>query len=812
MAALVAVLAAAAPARAAELTVVGFTDTTPGVACDATACASIRAALVTAARLPGPDTIEVPAGTQSITNGPLRIASEVNVVGESARTTVLSGDTKSSRVVDVDPGTVAMLSSLTVSHGTADDEDPPYGGGVLNRGTLLLDHVRVTGNRAPLGGGVANYEGVLTVRHTLIDHNSAWSAAGAGGLLNLGGDAGASVTVSDSTVAFNTGALAGGIRAVGNGGNSTTLERVTVARNIGTRGYGGIAIAPDGGRFGVQATIVADNSGILGDDCGGSAPRDDGANVESGTDCGFTSGSDRQDADPGLSGSLVDAGGETDVLTIPWSSVAIDLAPPCPNVTDQRGIQRAQGLGCDAGAYEVEQAPETQIDSGPSGTIANAAPAFTFSSPAPNASFECRLDGPGSIIGSYAACGSPRDYAGLADGTYTFLVRATDGDLADATPATRTFTIDATPPHTSIGFGPTGLTNNASPSLTFGSTEAGSTFECRLDGPGASTGAYAPCTSPEAYSGLRDGAYTFLVFAIDAAGNADPMPASRSFTVDATPPEIELDKGPSGVTTKTSTTFEFSSTKAATTFACRLDGPAAGTGQLGPCASPLSFSGLAPGDYTFFVRATDAAGNQSATSRSFTVALAPTPTPTPTATLSQAPTPIPGQTVVLQRVRGKVRVREPGSRKFIAIGAAQAIPLRSTIDTRAGTVELAAALVAETAPQKAKFFGGMFKVTQSASTTNLSLNERLARCTRHSASASARKRRTRKLWGNGSGSFRTRGHYSSATVRGTKWLVKDSCGKTVARVARGLVAVRDFVKHKTVLVRAPRSYTARSRR
>src|SRR5207244_2344854 len=83
---------------------------------------------------------------------------------------------------------------------------------------------------------------------------------------------------------------------------------------------------------------------------------------------------------------------------------------------------------------------------------------------------------------------------------------------------------------------PSGLTNEASPSFSAGATEAGATFECKLDGPGAATGTYAGCSATKAYSGLSDGAYAFSVRAIDAAGNIDASPATRTFTLDATPP------------------------------------------------------------------------------------------------------------------------------------------------------------------------------------------------------------------------------------------------------------------------------------
>jgi hypothetical protein len=74
--------------------------------------------------------------------------------------------------------------------------------------------------------------------------------------------------------------------------------------------------------------------------------------------------------------------------------------------------------------------------------------------------------------------------------------------------------------------GPSGTTSSASPS--FGSP---STFECKLDGPGATAGSFGSCTSPNAYTSLADGSYTFSVRGTDAASNTDASPATRSFTV-----------------------------------------------------------------------------------------------------------------------------------------------------------------------------------------------------------------------------------------------------------------------------------------
>ena len=262
-------------------------------------------------------------------------------------------------------------------------------------------------------------------------------------------------------------------------------------------------------------------------------------------------------------------------------------------------------------------APDTTIDSGPTGTINSASPQFAFSSSETGSTFECRLDGPGAATGTYVSCTSPRTLGPLVDGTYTFLVRATDAaGNVDATPASRTFTVETSFPDTAITSGPTGATNNASPSFAFTSTKPGSTFECRLDG-----AAFAPCTSPQAYTNLTQGAHTFEVRARDSAGNVDPTPASRTFTVDTAAPNTTIDSGPTGTITTNSATFAFSSSETGSTFECRLDGPGAATGTYGTCTSPRILGSLADGTYTFLVRATDAAGNVDASpaSRTFTV-------------------------------------------------------------------------------------------------------------------------------------------------------------------------------------------------
>jgi len=168
---------------------------------------------------------------------------------------------------------------------------------------------------------------------------------------------------------------------------------------------------------------------------------------------------------------------------------------------------------------------------------------------------------------------------------------------------------DTTPPETTIDVAPPPLTTASSTSIAF-SSEAGATFECRLDG-----GAWQSCASPYDLAGLADGAHTFDVRAIDQAGNTDPTPASAGWTVDMSAPGApSISSGPSGLTNSTAADFAFTG-ESGDTFECRLDG-----GSWAACDSPRSYTGLAAGMHTFDVRATDGAGNRSAAaSRSWVI-------------------------------------------------------------------------------------------------------------------------------------------------------------------------------------------------
>jgi hypothetical protein len=94
---------------------------------------------------------------------------------------------------------------------------------------------------------------------------------------------------------------------------------------------------------------------------------------------------------------------------------------------------------------------------------------------------------------------------------------------------------DVEPPRTAIVEGPPPNTKATTATFRFVTSEAGSTFECSLDGE-----AFAACVPPKDYTALAPGPHTFAVRARDPARNADPNPATRAWTIAAAGPTDRL--------------------------------------------------------------------------------------------------------------------------------------------------------------------------------------------------------------------------------------------------------------------------------
>ena len=183
-----------------------------------------------------------------------------------------------------------------------------------------------------------------------------------------------------------------------------------------------------------------------------------------------------------------------------------------------------------------------------------------------------------------------------------------------------------------------------------------------------------------------------------------------------------------------------------------------------------------------------------------------------------APPPVLGQTAAPTLATGTVLVKPPGSGKFTPLDTRASVRIGSTIDTSHGAVGLSFATNGGGATQSGTFSKGQFTVLQSKLKKNHGLTElRLAGggnfkvLCKAKAGHAARNRPSRSLFSSVHGRFTTRGRNSTATVRGTKYLVKDTCAGTLTRVMQGTVVVHDLVKHRKVTLKRGHQYLARSR-
>ncbi len=227
----------------------------------------------------------------------------------------------------------------------------------------------------------------------------------------------------------------------------------------------------------------------------------------------------------------------------------------------RRHLLRATANHGGGGTLKVITAPETTITGGPeegSETTSTSAEFFFSSSSPVKATFYCSLDGSPST-----KCSSGFAYSSLTQGSHHFTVYAVDRyGTPDPTPATRSWTIvsppshvatspDTTAPDTSItsespADGSSTTSTYASFSFT-GTDNAGVvSYECSLD-----SEEFSACTSPKSYGELSVGSHTFRVVAKDGAGNVDPTPAARTWTITA--PDSSVYTVPSSVPSGCST-------------------------------------------------------------------------------------------------------------------------------------------------------------------------------------------------------------------------------------------------------------------
>jgi hypothetical protein len=375
-----------------------------------------------------------PSDTDDETTGDLGISNTMTIAGNGAAKTIIDGNA-TDRVLQVSKcidnqynqqaqtcaigGTVVIISGVTIQNGKKDytGTDPnAFAGGILQNGTLTLDHCVISNNSAnastgaAYGGGIYS-GGTLTLNSCSIRGNKATVQSGSG--IASGGGIVGGVTMMNSTVSGNMardsgGGLSGGGTIInstfsgntaGNGGglngnaiviNSTFsgndanangsgiyhsggtmgLYNVTIASNTANAdatgfGFGG-GIENASGTVSFQNTIISNNINVTllsghplanPEDCSGTLTSNGYNIVSDTTDCTIN-GSFIQ-GDPSV-GALQDNGGPTQTRSLLNGSAAINAGNPggCTDnlgailTIDQRGYTRLASGRCDIGAFE----------------------------------------------------------------------------------------------------------------------------------------------------------------------------------------------------------------------------------------------------------------------------------------------------------------------------------------------------------------------------------------------------------------------------------------------------------------------------
>jgi len=323
--------------------------------------------------------------TITLASGPLWVSGKtVSIDGAAAPGLVLNGG-GGDRLLIVDPGATANLHNLVLTNGFGWD----LAGGILNNGSLLLDRVVVTGNSVGAdandwwkgGGGIYTGGGsTLRLVGSTVSNNQTTLVDG-GGIYAFQNS---TVQIENSTISGNTaGNVGGGLRMLGSG----SIVNSTISGNTALAWYGGALFHTDG-VLGIRSSTITANvspdfadaavfvgtftdasatltlaSTIVGDNVGSGcfvAPwgagtvvlGSSGHNLFTDVTCN-PAPTDLVEAVTAV-GPLAANGGPTLTHAPDDLSPAVDAADPatCP-ATDQRGVVRPQGAGCDIGSVEL---------------------------------------------------------------------------------------------------------------------------------------------------------------------------------------------------------------------------------------------------------------------------------------------------------------------------------------------------------------------------------------------------------------------------------------------------------------------------
>ena len=395
----------------------------------------------------------------------------------------------------------------------------------------------------------------------------------------------ATLTLEDVAVSGNTGNTGGGIS---NGGTLTVRES-TISGNTTSFAGGGIDNL---------GTLTLSNSTISGnsttgaqDDTVGGLRNDGTATIENSTIAANTN------TVSGDAANILRLAGSA--TTMKSSIVANPLGGGlnCASGVESDPLT-SQGFNLDStnscGFNQPTDLTNTNPQLGPLADNGGPSPTKTMALPYTSPALD---QGKAATGMSTDQRGQPRpaDQAGVGD--------AAGGDGSDI--GAYEAEADVTAPPVQIDSGPKRYINETTATFEFSTSDPTAKLRCQF---GAGVG-FTPCTSPKVYSGLAEGTYRFSVIAIDPVGNRS-TPVRRRFTVDTTPPDVQIDAGPSGQTNSLTANFEFSSSDPEARFACFVDDPPSSL-----CTSPTAYNFApvaAPEGHRFVVRALDRAGNSSA--------------------------------------------------------------------------------------------------------------------------------------------------------------------------------------------------------
>jgi hypothetical protein len=171
--------------------------------------------------------------------------------------------------------------------------------------------------------------------------------------------------------------------------------------------------------------------------------------------------------------------------------------------------------------------------------------------------------------------------------------------------------------------------------------------------------------------------------------------------------------------------------------------------------------------------------------------------------------PILGQQAEIAPLSGSVLVRPPGKKHFVRVKTIQPLRYGAVVHATKGHIQVIAATPGG-GFQSGQFYAGGFNLTQLHNGyVQAQLTGKPTGCSTEKPKANIARKKTLSLWGHVKGHYSTRGNYGSASVRGTIWLTENRCDGTYFHVREGTLRIRDFVKHKTIILHAGHSYLAR---